>query len=496
MEHSLSLRTDDARTNRLLLIAFVVQLVFCLTQVGFLHPDQHFQLIEFSSWQLGEPSGAGSVWELKSHIRPTVQVYIFSGFVVLCRTVGITDAYTQLTILRVLFGMGVLLVFNRLALHYFRSDRKALFWVLLLLNFSWSLPYVRTLFSSELASSVVFFGAILIYERRRERVGAVFLVGLLFSLAFYLRFQMAFGLVGFGLWLLMIEKGYSRLLPMAAGFVLGVLINTALDYQFYHQLVYTPYDYFRVNILEGKAAEFGTAPFYWYIVMLALVVGAPPVSLVLFYYSLKSSPAHLRQPLLWVVAFFVLGHCLVGHKEERFLFPVINAMPIIAGWGLPAFSAYYQRASAGIRLTIRGVIYVSVALNVLILVLFLILNPYYQLIEFGRKLNNRFSGETATIYCLHRTPFETESHLPLTFYRKSVPNLTLVPVQTIDSVRYLNHAWLATTYNDAKGRMGLLDSLGYKPQLYSSTPLWQVNTRLDANKANTINEIWVLYRKE
>ncbi len=496
MENLLSLRTDDARTNRLLLVAFVVQFVFCLTQVGFLHPDQHFQLIEFSSWQLGEPSGAGNVWELKSHIRPTVQVYLFSGFVTVCRFVGVTDAYTQLTILRVLFGLLGWVVFNAMALHYFRSDRKIRYLVLVLLNFSWSLPYVRTLFSSELASSIAFFGAVLLYERRKDNVGSVFLVGLLFSLAFYCRFQMAFGLVGFGLWLLLIDKRYDRLLPMAAGFVLGVLANTALDYYFYHQLVFTPYDYFRVNILEGKAAEFGTAPFYWYIVLLALVIGAPPLSLYLFYYSLKGSVSQLRQPLVWAVLFFVLGHCFVGHKEERFMFPVVNVLPILAGWGLPAFVAYFQRARSVARLTLRGVLYFSVGLNVLVLILFLVLNPYYQLVEFGRKLNSRFSGETATIYCLNRTPFETENHLPLTFYRKSVPNLKLVTVQTIDSTRYLRHAWLATTYNDAKDRLPLLDSLGFRPQLYSSIPLWRVNELLHAKQANTINEIWVLYRRE
>lgn len=496
MNTSLQLIRRDSRVQWLLLFSLLLQIVFCITQVGFLHPDQHFQLIEFSSWQLGEPSGATGVWELKSHIRPTLQVYLFSGFVTVCRFLQINDPYSQLAVLRVLFGVSGFVLFNALGIHYFKSDRKRLFLVLLLINLSWSLPYVRTLFSSEIASSIVFFGAILLYEKRNEKFTYVFLTGLLFSLAFYFRFQIAFGIVGFGIWLLIIEKKYSNLLPLAIGFLVGAGINVFLDYHFYHQLVFTPYDYYRVNITEGKAAEFGTSSFVWYILMLTLVVGAPPFSMFLFYYSLKGALKEYRQPIVLAVVFFVLGHCLVAHKEERFMFPIVNIMPIIAGWGLPSFIRYYERAEKWIRLIIKGVMNFSIGLNVLVLVLFLVLNPYYQSVEFSRKLVNYFDGSGPTVYCIDHTPFETESHLQLMFYRRAAPDMKLIEMHNQDSIRYLNNAWLATTYNDAKEKLPLLDSLGFKPQLYSSTPLWHVNQWLQSKDIGTINNIWVLYKKE
>ncbi|GAB3885047.1 glycosyltransferase family protein [Spirosoma agri] len=496
MKASLQSVLHDAQLRWLLLISLVIQLVFCITQVGFLHPDQHFQLIEFSSWQLGEPSGATGVWELKSHIRPTVQVYFFSGFIQICRFFHLYDAYAQLVVLRLIFGVLGFVVFNAIGIHYFKSDRRLLVLVLLLINLSWSLPYVRTLFSSEIASSIVFFGAVLLYELKKEKFLYVVLVGFLFSLAFYCRFQIAFSIMGFGVWMLLIERKYARLLPLAIGFAVGIGINLVLDYNFYHQLVITPYDYYRVNIVEGKAAEFGTSSFIWYILMLTLVVGAPPFSLFLFYYSLKGAIKEYRQPIVFAVVFFVLGHCLVAHKEERFLFPIVLVMPIIAGWGLASFIGYYEQATKGIRAVIKGLMNVSIGLNVLILALFLILNPYYQSIEFSRKLVNKFKGATATIYCIDHTPFETESHLQLMFYRRSAPNIDLVEMHDADSTRQLNNVWLATTYNDAKDKLPLLDSLGFKPQLYSSTPLWHVNEWLQSKDINTINNIWVLYKKE
>ncbi len=479
----------------LLLIALLVQFVTCLTQTGYLHPDQHFQLIEFSSWQLGEPSGATRVWELTSHIRPTVQVYLFSGFVEMCRLLHIYDPYVQLTILRVLMGLAGFVLFNAMAISYFRSDRRVLYLVLLLLNFSWLLPYTRAMFSSEMASSLAFFAAVLLYERRGNSFFYVLLMGLLFSLAFYFRFQMAFGLAGFGLWLLAIEKKYRNLLPLTIGFGIGLIINILLDYQFYHELVFTPYDYFRVNITEGKAAEFGTSGPLYYVVMLFLVVGAPTLSFFLIYYAAKQTRSAYRQPLFFAVLFFIIGHSFVGHKEERFLFPILNVLPMVAGWGLSSFIRYYRQTSRAVRQFITGNLYLSLALNTLALLVFTLV-PISQTVEFSEKITNRFGQSDTTIYYLARTPFETQGGLPLTFYRRHYPNLKLVGVQQADSVQYLKNAWLVTTYNDAKDSHIALDSLGYTPQFYSSSLIWNVNRLLESRGINTINDIWVLYRKE
>jgi len=59
-----------------------------------------------------------------------------------------------------------------------------------------------------------------------------------------------------------------------------------------------------------------------------------------------------------------------------------------------------------------------------------------------------------------------------------------------------NDIYFAVTYNDLKNGRPMLDSLGYKPVLYSSNLLWHINEFLHSKKINTINDIWVLYRKE
>src|SRR6202012_2400244 len=141
----------DRRLLYLYVAAFLVQLIICITAVGVYHPDQHFQIIEFSSQQLHQASAATDVWEYSAQIRSTLQIYLFSAYEEACIWVGIHDPYVQTELLRIVFGLGLFVFFNAITLYYFRQeDKRYVYLVLLLLNFSWILPYTRTLFSSEM----------------------------------------------------------------------------------------------------------------------------------------------------------------------------------------------------------------------------------------------------------------------------------------------------------------------------------------------------------
>ncbi|GGA81404.1 hypothetical protein [Puia dinghuensis] len=492
---------DDRRLRLLLLASLLVQVIVCLTAVGIYHPDQYFQIIEFSTYQLHQPSAAGRVWEFAAHLRPTMQVYLFSGYYCLCTAVGIHDPYLQLTLLRLIFGLALFVLFNGICLYYFRHDRRVLFYVLLILNFSWIMAYTRTLFSSEMLSSFLFFGALFWYavtDRRDSRGWWVALVtGFVFSFAFYARFQTAFAMVGVFVWMLLVPAERRLIVPLAVGFVAGVGLNTALDAAFYHQLVFTPYNYYKENIIEGKAAAMGTASFLVYVGVLAAVVVAPLLSLVLLWSGFKAAlMKQLRQPFSLAVVLFILGHCLVAHKEERFLFPVFNVLPVVVGWGLPGLIDWWYRQRKGMRRLFNGVTVFSIALNLFLLGV-LLFTPYSQALYFTSRLRGHFSEKPVTIYSLRRTPFETEHHLPFLFYQRGAPNLHFRTLASNDSVRLISPQaeYITATFDQVKDQRRMLDSLGYEPVLYSSRLLWGINEFLDARGVNTINDIWVLYRR-
>ncbi|HET6994842.1 MAG TPA: hypothetical protein VFI06_07660 [Chitinophagaceae bacterium] len=490
----------DRKLQLILAGGLIIQLVTCVTATGFYHPDQHFSIIEFSSWQLGKESGVSYVWEFTHFVRPSLQIYLFSGYYKLCSFLTINDPYTQLTLLRILLGLAMFVLFNLLSIFYFKNQNpKILYSVLLILDFSWMLPYTRTLFCSEIVSSLFFFGALFLYEAKKHRPGWLYpaLTGFLLGLAFFFRFQVGFCIAGFGLWLLFIEKQYRQIFPLVVGFLLATGLNVYMDSRFYGEWIFIPSEYFSANITQGRASQFGTSSFLRYISLLIAVITAPPFSLVLFYYGCKAIFKKYRQPVVLAVFLFIFFHCLVGHKEERFLFPIFNALPIVVGFGLPYLFDYYQKCKRWIAMLFRIALIITIVLNTAVLILFASI-PYSQSVHFTSQLKNRFAGQPATIYYLYRSPYTTPGGSPYVFYKNGAENLQLQKITNIDTVRNLssNGIFLAVTYNDLKEGRSVLDSLGYKPVIYSSKLLWNINEFLHSKKINTINDIWVLYKKD
>ena len=509
-----TIRTDQ-RLRWLLLGALLVQVIMCITAIGIYHPDQHFQIIEFSSAQLHKPFGY--VWEYDAHIRPTIQVYLFSAYRIGCGWLGIQDPFLQMTLLQVFFGGALFLLFNAIVLWYFRQgERRILYAVLFILNFSWWMTYTRTLFSSEMLSSLLFFGAVFFYALksgvdRKEGAadsavtdGAVarwwvpLLTGFIFSLSFYVRFQTAFAILGFGCWMLFFERKYAKLIPLIAGFIIGFALNVELDHRFYQQWILTPYTYYKVNIAEGKAASFGTSSFLVYIGELIGITFAPPISILLLYFGFRAAILKKRaDPFSFTIIFFIVGHCLVAHKEDRFLFPVLNLLPIFIGWGLPDAIDWYKTRRQGFRKWIKGIAVFSISINGVVLIL-LFFTPYCQALHFAWQVKRYFKDSPATIYTVPRTPLETDARLPFAFYQEGTRNLTWERLSVCDSLRYVSDKalYFTTSYNDIKNNKTLPDSLGYQREFCSSPVLWGVNTMLQSMGINTINDVWVLYKKK
>src|SRR5258705_7901836 len=80
---------EDKKARLILLAGLIVQVITSITAIGFSNFDQHFSIVEFSSLQLGNENAASYAFELESKIRPTLQVYLFSGFYKACMFVHI-----------------------------------------------------------------------------------------------------------------------------------------------------------------------------------------------------------------------------------------------------------------------------------------------------------------------------------------------------------------------------------------------------------------------
>jgi len=491
----------DRIARIILVLGLLVQLLTAYSSVGTFNSDQHFQIVEFAGRDLGTTPAKNLTWEYGERIRPAVQVYGLIGWYRAWEGLGIRNPYAILMLLRLAMGLAGFYLFIALIRDEFRrTDRLLVHTLLLIACFSWSFPFVRTLYSAEVFSGLLFFAGLRPLKKKVETGRALAYpsalgLGLLLAVVFFARFQMAFALLGAGFWLLLQKPVPWRTIQvLALGFGLGLALNTGLDSLYYGSFTFTPYRYFDVNILQGKAAQFGTSSPLYYLAELALLIGAPLISLLFFYYLLRGCWA--RRSDLYVLTFlaFLIGHMMVGHKEERFLFPVFYLLPVLTGYGLE--TARYGRWDFGRIISHWGgkTLAAFSALLALPVLVFLMFVPYSQIIYFTKVLYDEFrdSPEPVCITSWQRSPYESPSGLPLSFYAHHRPEQLLVVRADTLAERAACPRYFMLTYDElVELPPGTL--AGCRQVATSSSALLAINRSLHARELPLIPDVWVLY---
>ena len=300
---------------------------------GWHQSDEHFQLLEFAGYKLGLNQAEDLAWEFGEQMRPALQVGMVYALHKVWGLFGPVDPFAFVFFLRLLSAAGFVGV---LAWAYrtfsptlvTEGGRRQLFW----LSFGlWFMVYAGVRFSSENWAGICGAAAVLLglkvdTNRTGSWVGWM-LVGGLWGLAFEFRYQMAFAIAGYGLWLIVISKRlFWEISGVVTGGIFTVLLGTFADYWFYGGWTFAPWAYFEQNILAGKAATFGTDPVYQYLLYI-VVQGIPPFGLVYLFGMLGFWWLRPRSPLTWLSVPFFLVHCAVSHKELRFLFPLLPFLP-------------------------------------------------------------------------------------------------------------------------------------------------------------------------
>lgn len=311
---------------------------------GYHHPDEHFQILEFAKFRLGESPAHDLPWEFEAKIRPAAQPILAMASIEACRFFGIENSFWQVRFLRILTA----LLWIGLVFSWFRVQKKLnldevqhqqIFQFALLI---WFVPYCLARFSSENWSALLFWsGIVLSFQNSRWQL---FFAGALLGLSFFFRFQMGIALAGFFGWLIY-EKHIQKL--GFQWFITGGLAAMALGFSadrwFYGEWICTPLRYFQANILEGKASEFGEEGLFFYPLDF-LGRAIPPVSLLLLvgavfnFWKRKIDPQN--RLLLWIFVPFFVGHLFISHKELRFLFPMI--LPFV-GWATAGVFLLFEK---------------------------------------------------------------------------------------------------------------------------------------------------------
>ncbi|MFT4093580.1 MAG: hypothetical protein QM640_08065 [Niabella sp.] len=206
---------------------------------------------------------------------------------------------------------------------------------ILISYFLWFLPVLNVRFSSETWSGLFFLFSIGVIKLPfKKKILQFGLAGVLAGVSFLCRFQSAILISTFIFWLIFQNKNCIKDIFI---FIISIfpiiLIGVIIDSWFYGNIVFTPWNYFYSNIVLNTASHFGISPWYYYLVIIItkpiLVIGV--LIILCIFIVTYQRPKSL---LVWLLIPFLVIHSLIPHKEDRFLFPVINFLPliIVLGW--------------------------------------------------------------------------------------------------------------------------------------------------------------------
>lgn len=417
-----------------------VLFITSIFSVGAYHYDEHFQILEFAGLQLGLTTAENLPWEFHYQMRQTLQPFMVIALHKFWETFGITSPFFITFILR-LFSAAFAFGATYFLYHSLKDEiQEPLFkkWFLLLAFLSWYGVFISVRFSQEnwggifLVFAFVFYNHFLVKAKTKNNTKMqnkmflkYFIVGILLGFSFVFRYQLAFALLGFGLWMLLIQKEkITCLMIFFLGFLLTFALSILLDSIFYGKFTVTIWNYFDQNIIHDKAANFGEDPWWWYIP--TSIVKAAPVSLLFWPALLIMVIAKRKHLIIWLIVPFIIGHMLVGHKEIRFLFPIVFFIPFVL---VKSFSVVQEQYTGfASSLALKGFMNFVFIVN-FILVAVMMFKPANPQITIQREIYRAASKTFAELY-YQNNPYENVA--VVTYYRPK--NLQLRPLQSLDTI--------------------------------------------------------------
>lgn len=365
--HISSLLKLDSSTLFIVLIS-IFYLVVAYNSSGFIHADEHYQIIEFANYKLGLLSVSKLAWEFRACARSGLQPLICFVLFKLFGLLGVTDGYRLTFLLRAvtaIFSIFVITQFVNAHKNNIASSFRP--WFIASSYLLWFLPYINVRFSSESWSGLFLLLSLIQIQKNIDLkfVKHNIILGVLLGLTFLFRYQSVLFIVGILLWFVLIKRiEIKNMLFVMAGLLIVLASGVMIDFWLYSKFTFSVYNYFFVNVIEGVASSFGTSPYYQYVI--AILTAPGPFGIVLLFSYLLLWWYDPKNILLWVITPFLIGHSIIPHKELRFLFPLVNLCPLLV------FQSLEKIKTLGFWTKLKP-IYIKSACSILT-ILFLFLN--------------------------------------------------------------------------------------------------------------------------
>ncbi len=338
--------------RRVLLAAAVVRLIAAIFSEGYIMSDDHFLAVEpVSSWVHGENyhNWYPNAYNETDHAQPFSYAYYFLNFVILkfCALIGIANPFIQAFVLRLahaILSLWGVYLFVKFAERLISSVTWRIYAI-----WFWVFGGVVTVFSvHQLVETACIPFVLLAYLYvlkyfERERMSAIIIAALAFSVSVGMRYQLVFFPLTLGLYLLW-KRNWSGAVFFGIFFTIGFALTQIDNLFFWHKPIYQHLlDYQSYN-----ATHFSDYPsnVFSYFALISYYIF--PVITILFLLSLRrrlgaqqdvsqDSSKDVAQDALQdvsqdasqVVAIvvgtsvFIAFHLVFPNRQERFLLPAV-----------------------------------------------------------------------------------------------------------------------------------------------------------------------------
>jgi GPI mannosyltransferase 3 len=452
------------KQNYIYLLSILTLFVAACFSSGYYHFDEHFQILEFAGLKLNMTVAANLPWEYTYQMRPAIQPAIVVVLYKIFITFGINSPFTIAFVLRILSAVvsftGMFLIYKAFCKSIIDDTFKL--WFSLLSFFLWFMIYENVRFSSENWSGSIFLIAFaLLYTNQSKGKRFFFSIGLLLGLSFLFRYQTGLLIAGLVLWHLLIKRSIKNTIFLILGIIILFGSGILIDRWFYGNWTLTTWNYFNHNILQNRVSDFGIRPL-WYYLERIFIEGIPPFSLIYIAGFLIFFVYRRRDILTWTLLPFLFIHFIIGHKEIRFLFPLIGFIPVIV---IKSTEIIQERWKVAIYELKPVKIFVKLFWTVNIIFLIIIaFTPADGQISLYRKVYSGYNSPT-TLYYTNDNPYNRV--LDINFYKRE--DLEIVKIDSIGKLDIKAGRKQLFATKDKN----ILNDLGTQKKLvYSSFPDW------------------------
>ncbi|CAG5107775.1 Similar to PIG-B: GPI mannosyltransferase 3 (Drosophila melanogaster) [Cotesia congregata] len=293
------LRFGRMADRNLLYFLIFIKLIVCWLVKTFYVPDEYWQSLEVAHRQA---FGYGYLtWEWNYKIRSYVYPFVIS---IIYKILAIfrLDSPEMIIFLPRLF-QAMLSGFAEY--RFSKWTQNDLTTVFLLMNPFWNYCATRTLINTlETSLTMIALSIFPWNEKDKHRSNFIWLVGFMF----FIRPTAAIMWAPLCLYHVYIfKKSINQLIKDY--FFIGLCVSgiaIAIDSYCYGQLVVTPWEFFKVNVLTNVANHYGKQPLLWYL------YSALPVFLLI-------KPLISLAIIVWTITIY----SVLPHKEHRFILPLL-----------------------------------------------------------------------------------------------------------------------------------------------------------------------------